>query len=142
MKLLVLNEHDVHELLTMRECIRVMEEALADLARGKVTNPLRSMIRGENANGILGLMPSHRGDYGLKEICVSPNAFTVTALTIRIGAAKSCACFASKTKCIISLWNFLAVNSNASRWRVPWSIDPRLCLQTNLPEISTRKIPN
>ena len=58
MKLLVLNEHDVHKLLTMPECVRVMEEALADLARGKVTNPLRSMVRAEGAAGILGLMPS------------------------------------------------------------------------------------
>ena len=72
MKLLVLNEHDVHKLLTMPECVRVMEEALADLARGKVTNPLRSMVRAEGAAGILGLMPSYRGDYGLKEICVFP----------------------------------------------------------------------
>ena len=72
MKLLVLNEHEVTSLLTMRECIGVMEEALADLARGKVTNPLRSMIRGEGTGGILGLMPAYRGDYGLKEICVYP----------------------------------------------------------------------
>ena len=28
-KLLILNEHEVHELLTMGECIAVMEEALA-----------------------------------------------------------------------------------------------------------------
>ncbi|HEX9406290.1 MAG TPA: ornithine cyclodeaminase family protein [Thermoanaerobaculia bacterium] len=72
MKLLILSEHDVKELLTMRECIRVMEEALADLARGKVTNPLRSMTRGEGSAGILGLMPAYRGDYGLKEVCVYP----------------------------------------------------------------------
>ena len=72
MKLLVLSEHEVHALLTMPECIRVMEEALADLARGKVTNPLRSMVRAEGVPGILGLMPAYRGDYGLKEICVFP----------------------------------------------------------------------
>ena len=73
MKLLVLSEHDVHDLLTMRDCIRVMEEALTDLARGKVANPLRSMVRGEGTKGILGLMPAYRGDYGLKEICVFPD---------------------------------------------------------------------
>jgi ornithine cyclodeaminase/alanine dehydrogenase-like protein (mu-crystallin family) len=72
MKLLVLNEHEVTSLLTMPECIGVMEEALADLARGKVTNPLRHMVRGEGTGGILGLMPAYRGDYGLKEICVYP----------------------------------------------------------------------
>jgi len=72
MKLLILSEQEVHQLLTMRDCIAVMEEALADLARGKVTNPLRSMTRGEGSAGILGLMPAYRGDYGLKEVCVYP----------------------------------------------------------------------
>jgi ornithine cyclodeaminase len=75
-KLLILNEHDVERLLTMRECIGVMEEALSALARGEVHNPLRHMIRGEGAKGILGLMPSYRGGsqphYGLKEVCVFP----------------------------------------------------------------------
>jgi len=72
MKILILNEHEVEQMLTMPECIRVMEEALADLARGKVTNPLRNVIRAEGATGFLGLMPSYRGDYGLKEVCVFP----------------------------------------------------------------------
>ena len=71
-KILILNEHEVTKMLTMPECIRVMEEALADLARGKVTNPLRNVIRAEGATGFLGLMPSYRGDYGLKEVCVFP----------------------------------------------------------------------
>lgn len=75
-KLLILSEHDVERLLTMRECIAVMEEALIALARGEVNNPLRSLIRGEGAKGILGLMPSYRGGahphYGLKEVCVFP----------------------------------------------------------------------
>ncbi len=71
-KVLILNEHEVTELLTMRDCIRVMEEALADLARGKAVNPLRNMVRAEGAAGFLGLMPSYRGDFGLKEICVFP----------------------------------------------------------------------
>ena len=72
MKLLVLNHHDVTSLLTMRECIGVMEEALADLARGRVSNPLRSLLRVEGAPGFLGLMPAYRGDFGLKEVCVYP----------------------------------------------------------------------
>ena len=72
MKLLVLSEHDVEKLLTFPECIRAMEEALADLARGKAINPLRNMVRAEGAAGFLGLMPAYRGDFGLKEICVFP----------------------------------------------------------------------
>jgi ornithine cyclodeaminase/alanine dehydrogenase-like protein (mu-crystallin family) len=75
-KILILNEHEVEHLLTMRECIGVMEEALASLARGEVHNPLRQAIRAPGANGLLGLMPAFRGGeiplYGLKEVCVFP----------------------------------------------------------------------
>ena len=39
-QMLILNEHEVEQLLTMRECIEVMEQALASLARGEVHNPL------------------------------------------------------------------------------------------------------
>jgi len=76
MNVLIVSEHDVEELLTMRECIGVMEEALAALANGEVVNPLRHLVRGTTAPGILGLMPAWRGGstpvYGLKEVCVFP----------------------------------------------------------------------
>jgi ornithine cyclodeaminase/alanine dehydrogenase-like protein (mu-crystallin family) len=76
LKLLVLSEHDVEELLTMAECIAVMEDALAALARGEVHNPLRQAIRAPGAPGLLGLMPAWRASgtpyYGLKEVCVFP----------------------------------------------------------------------
>jgi ornithine cyclodeaminase/alanine dehydrogenase-like protein (mu-crystallin family) len=76
MKVLVLSEHEVHELLTMQECIDVMEDALRALARGEVFNPLRIPLRAPGAPGLLGLMPAWRGGetpyYGLKEVCVFP----------------------------------------------------------------------
>jgi len=76
MKVLVLSEHDVEELLTMEECIGVMEDALAALARGQVHNPLRQAIRAPGASGLLGLMPAWRSGgtpyYALKEVCVFP----------------------------------------------------------------------
>jgi len=76
-QLLVLNEHEVSELLTMRECISVMEEALATLARGVGHNPLRSIVRAPGASGFLGLMPAYgtagsKSYYALKEICLFP----------------------------------------------------------------------
>lgn len=75
-QLLVLSEQDVLEMLTMRECIGVMEGALAALARGEAHQPLRSLMRPENASGFLGLMPGfRRGNtsyFGLKEVCVFP----------------------------------------------------------------------
>ncbi|HET7435007.1 MAG TPA: ornithine cyclodeaminase family protein [Thermoanaerobaculia bacterium] len=76
MKLLILSEHDVETLLTMEECIGVMEDALRALARGEVHNPLRQAIRAPGAPGLLGLMPAWWGGeaayYGLKEVCVFP----------------------------------------------------------------------
>jgi ornithine cyclodeaminase/alanine dehydrogenase-like protein (mu-crystallin family) len=76
MKLLILNEHEVERLLTFPECIDVMAEALAALARGEVHQPLRSIVRAQGAPGFLGLMPAYRGGarpaWGLKEICLFP----------------------------------------------------------------------
>ena len=43
MSVLVLSEHDVRELLDMESCIAAMEDVLARLARGELTNPLRSL---------------------------------------------------------------------------------------------------
>ncbi|MGH9824780.1 MAG: ornithine cyclodeaminase family protein [Blastocatellia bacterium] len=60
----------------MAECIEVMSDALAALARGEVHQPLRTAAVAPGANGILGLMPAYRaGDnpaYGLKAVCVFP----------------------------------------------------------------------
>lgn len=76
MKVLVLSESEVESLLTMEECIGVMEDALIALARGEVHQPLRNVIRAPDASGFLGLMPAYRGGakpvYGLKEVCVFP----------------------------------------------------------------------
>lgn len=77
MKVLILSEHDVERLLTMEQCIEVMADALAALARGEVHNPLRQGIRAPGAAGLLGLMPAWRAGpgesyYALKEVCVFP----------------------------------------------------------------------
>ena len=76
MRVLILSEREVEELLTMEECIAVMEDALAALARGEVHNPLRQKTFPAGAAGLLGLMPAYRGGahplYGLKEVCVFP----------------------------------------------------------------------
>ncbi len=64
----------------MKECIGVMREALIALAAGKTHQPLRTIIRPPDANGVMGLMPAYKsgdisGDraaFGLKAICVFP----------------------------------------------------------------------
>ncbi len=79
MKILVLAGHHVRELLTYRECADVMREALAELARGQIQQPLRTIVRPRDAAGFMGLMPAyspadHAGGagYGLKAICITP----------------------------------------------------------------------
>ena len=76
MKILVLDNRQIRELLPMTECIELMADALAALARGEVYQPLRTIIRPPEARGLLGLMPAYRegeqGAFGLKAICVFP----------------------------------------------------------------------
>jgi ornithine cyclodeaminase len=70
---LVLSEHDVRDLLDMESCVAAMEDVLARLARGELTNPLRTLLSPGDGTA-MGLMPSHSGGdepvYALKEIVV------------------------------------------------------------------------
>jgi ornithine cyclodeaminase/alanine dehydrogenase-like protein (mu-crystallin family) len=76
MSVRVIDEHDVRRLLPMAECIDVMAEALAALARGEVHNPLRFVIRPPGEQSLMGLMPAHRSGqvplYGLKTVAIFP----------------------------------------------------------------------
>ncbi len=76
MKTLVLSHKEVLELLPMKECIAVMREALLALADGNAYQPLRTISRPPDAQGVMGLMPAYmsgdRAAFGLKAICVFP----------------------------------------------------------------------
>ena len=76
MSTLVLDHAQVEELLTMPECIELMEETLVALAREELYQPLRSVVRPPGADGFMGLMPAHRGGaapaFGLKVVCIFP----------------------------------------------------------------------
>jgi ornithine cyclodeaminase/alanine dehydrogenase-like protein (mu-crystallin family) len=73
-KVLVLASGHVRELLGYRECADVMRQALSELARGQIQQPLRTIVRPRDAAGFMGLMPSYSPGvgYGLKAICVTP----------------------------------------------------------------------
>ena len=75
MSVLVLSEHDVRELLDMESCVAAMENVLARLARGELTNPLRTLMAPPGP-AAMGLMPAHAGGeapvFALKEIVVAP----------------------------------------------------------------------
>ena len=74
--ILVLSEPEVERLLPMEECIEVMADTLAALARGEMYQPLRSVVRPPDAPGLIGLMPAHRASapaaFGLKAVNVMP----------------------------------------------------------------------
>lgn len=76
MSVLVLSESDVRSLLDMESCIEAMEGALAQLARGEVINPLRTVMLSPGPALGLGLMPAYVGGdaptFSLKEIVVAP----------------------------------------------------------------------
>ncbi len=73
MKVLFLNERDVHERLKMADCIPLMRRALCTLAAGDAVLPLRNMVKLPDGSGILGLMPGYLGEpesFGLKVVSV------------------------------------------------------------------------
>ncbi len=75
MSRVIVNQSQVPELLPMGECIQVMEEVLAGLARGECQLPLRHIMWLPDKRGALGLMPSHwktAGVIGLKAVTFFP----------------------------------------------------------------------
>ena len=75
MKILILSENDVRELLSMEECIAVMEKTLETTARGDAVNPLRTALRFPVGDGLLGMMPAYLASpksAGIKIVTVMP----------------------------------------------------------------------
>ena len=75
MKVLLVNEAGVHELLPMDACVSLMRDALKALSRGDAVLPLRSKMFLPDQSGLLGLMPGYLGDprsFGLKVVAVMP----------------------------------------------------------------------
>jgi len=73
---LFLNEGQVREHLRMNQLIPAMEKALIDFSAGRVTQPVRSVIKVDvaSATGFLGLMPALTPDgLGLKAVTFYPS---------------------------------------------------------------------
>src|SRR6266516_5970838 len=73
---LFLNEEQVQQHLRMADLIPAMEKALIEFSAGKVTQPVRSVIKVDvaAATGFLGLMPAHAPDgLGLKAVTFYPS---------------------------------------------------------------------
>ncbi len=67
---LFLSRQEVARLLSVADCIDLMSDAMAALARGEVHQPLRQIVSPPGAKGLLGLMPAYIGGtepvYGAK----------------------------------------------------------------------------
>jgi ornithine cyclodeaminase/alanine dehydrogenase-like protein (mu-crystallin family) len=71
---LYLNEEQVKKHLRMADLIPAMEKALIDFSAGKVTQPIRSVIKVDPPGGFLGLMPALTPDgLGLKAVTFYPS---------------------------------------------------------------------
>jgi ornithine cyclodeaminase/alanine dehydrogenase-like protein (mu-crystallin family) len=71
---LFLNEDQVCQHLQMPDLIPAMEKALIDFSAGKVTQPVRSVIKVDPPGGFLGLMPALTPDgLGLKAVTFYPS---------------------------------------------------------------------
>jgi ornithine cyclodeaminase/alanine dehydrogenase-like protein (mu-crystallin family) len=70
---LFLNEDQVRQHLQMADLIPAVEKALIDFSAGKVTQPVRSIIKVDPPGGFLGLMPALTPDgLGLKAVTFYP----------------------------------------------------------------------
>jgi len=71
----VISQADVERLLPMSDCVDLMSEALATLARGDAVLPLRTMTWLPDRSGMIGLMPGYLGAparFGLKIVSIFP----------------------------------------------------------------------
>src|SRR5215472_3079150 len=76
MKVLIINQTEVHQLLPIGECMEAMAEALAALAHGEAINPLRQILDLPDRIGLLGIMPGYvkgLNALGLKVVSVFHN---------------------------------------------------------------------
>jgi ornithine cyclodeaminase len=75
MQILIVNQAEVRRLLPMAECLGVMQETLAALARGEALLPLRQVLMLPGGQGAFGAMPAHLSSppaVGIKVITVFP----------------------------------------------------------------------
>lgn len=75
MSVVILNHDDVNRLMPMTDCVDLMAETLASLARGEAVLPLRTLMWLPDRTGVLGQMPAYlggKGVMGIKVLSVFP----------------------------------------------------------------------
>src|SRR5262245_10102824 len=110
-RVLVLTAGEIKLLLPMSECIDVMSNALADLTRGEMLQPLRMVVRPPEARGVMAMMPAYRrgpvSAYGLKAIC-----FFYGNAAFNIDAHQGCVLLSSgETGELLAIMNATAITA-------------------------------
>ena len=75
MKVLMVNQQEVQQWLSISECAEAMADIFKMLNRGNAVNPLRNIMWLPDKSGLIGTMPAYLGDarvMGLKAISVFP----------------------------------------------------------------------
>lgn len=78
MELRYLGGADVRRLLTMRDCIAAMRDAMTLTAAGRAVQPIRTALRLPTEGNLLGMMPGYIAEpesFGIKIISIFPNNF-------------------------------------------------------------------
>lgn len=73
MKIRVLSESEVAELLPLGACIELMRETMLELATGQAVQPLRTVMSVQGSSGLVSMMPAQVGStLGFKSVTVFP----------------------------------------------------------------------
>jgi ornithine cyclodeaminase len=75
MEIRILRGAEVRQLLTMRECIDLMQRTMIAVSEGKVVLPLRSILALPEGRGMMGVMPGYLAEpecFGVKLISLMP----------------------------------------------------------------------
>ncbi len=73
MKIRLLSESDVTELLSLGACIELMRETMLELATGQAVQPLRTVMPVQGSSGLVSMMPAQVGStLGFKSVTVFP----------------------------------------------------------------------
>ena len=58
-KVMILSQASVHRLLSLADCIPIVESALREVAAGRTAQPVRTRLAPPGVQGALGLMPGY-----------------------------------------------------------------------------------
>jgi len=115
---LLLSRKDVESVLTMEDCIAVVEKAFAELAGGNAVMPQRAVIRVAGHDGLYLCMPAYIGGgmdaLGLKVVTVYPNNLKDKNLPTIMGTLILCDAATGRAVAVMDAGYLTAVRTGAA----------------------------